>query len=95
MAKTAKKKAAKKAAGTPRITLAEAGDAVAKAMSKHKQSRAASRLRGDIVLRCRAGQKALKAYLSEGGDPGKWQEFFQWLLDNLPKILAILLPLFA
>jgi len=42
----------------------------------------------------RLSRRAYDDYLAAGGKAGDWKAFAQWLLENLPKILALLLPLF-
>lgn len=53
-----------------------------------------TRLRGDGLIARRMSKRWYNKYLEDGGKSGDWKSFLTWLLENLPKILAIILPLF-
>ena len=53
------------------------------------------RLDADDDLRRRARQRIFRRYVREGGDPTSLQAFLDWLLKNLPAIIAIIASLFA
>lgn len=52
-------------------------------------------IRKDGAFTRRVCRRYYAKYLDEGGKAGDWKEFAQWLLENLPAIIAALMAIFA
>lgn len=59
--------------------------------------RAARRFRqkNNGPLRQRMTKRFYPRYLAEGGKPRDWEAFWKYLLENLPKLIAMLVSLFG
>lgn len=103
--KTAKKAAAKKPTkkamksgvlSRPRLTVEQQTEALAKALGKTEKGRAASTsLARHPHVRSFVAKRQYAKYLADGGDPSNWQAFLDWLVKNLPTIIAMIMALFA
>jgi hypothetical protein len=56
--------------------------------------RLASKLRGDREFGRRLAERQYRKFLAEGGKAGDWMAFLDWLMENLPKIIALIMTLF-
>lgn len=80
----------------PRMTADEKDYAIDEALAKVADTKPLrKRMGGDRELRGRARQRIWRRYQAAGGDETDWKAFFDWLLKNLPAIIAIIASLFA
>lgn len=78
------------------ITVAEQIEALNAALSKNAKGRkAGDKLAGHPHVQAFVAKRQFKKYLDAGGDATNWQAFFDWLLKNLPAIIAMIMTLFA
>jgi hypothetical protein len=84
-----------------KITAAEAEEAHKHFMATMKAelparglAKANTRLRREGPFAKRLSKKWYGRFLEAGGRAGDWKAFAEWLLENLPKIIAMIMALF-
>lgn len=68
-------------------TLDKALNGTGKLKSRFKEKR-------NGKFRERLAEKQYRKFLAGGGKAGDWQSFLDWLIENLPKIIAMIMALF-
>lgn len=78
------------------LTVDRKVEALRQALGKNAKGRAAAeKLRKHAVIERWVAKRQFEKYVKAGGAPGDWQSFLDWLIKNLPTIIAIITALFV
>lgn len=78
------------------ITVADQVEALNAALSKNAKGRkAGDKLADHPHVQAFVAKRQFKKFVDAGGDSTNWQAFLDWLVKNLPAIIAMIMTLFA
>lgn len=58
-------------------------------------TKALRKFKGDGPFARRLSRRQYQKFLDDGGRVGDWKEFADWLIENLPKIISLIMALFV
>lgn len=68
---------------------------LAKELPSRGLSKLNNRVKRDGAFARRQSARQYQRYLADGGKAGDWKAFAEWLIKNLPTIIALLMTIFA
>jgi hypothetical protein len=78
------------------LTVARQEEALRAALGRNAKGRKAlAHLEKESRLLRLIAKRQFAKYIKAGGDGGNWQAFLDWLVKNLPAIIAMIMALFA